>query len=241
MKKLLLSVVAVLGIYSLGFGQLALKDTAGVTLTNGDTVVTTGLVGTQLSDRFFIYDSALAINIKVLCTPTKDSTSGCTYSICVGSNCYAAVPMSSTFNTTSFKVPSGKDTNALYTDYNAINAGISIVKYEIRNNTMTDSAWIYVKFIASPASIPTITANNLRVSSLYPNPANGAVNLSYHSDYDANLGIYNSIGQLVKSMPLASSRENVSINTADMPSGIYICKVQAAGAEPAFRRLVVSH
>lgn len=243
MKKLLLSAIALLSICSISFGQLALQDTSGATLKNGDTVTVTGLVGTQLADRFFIYDSAFALSVKVLCIPTPDSTAGNSFSICVGTACYIAYPLGGyTFLSPKFTVPAGKkDTNALFTDYNAKTAGTSIIMYSVRNTALTDSTWIYVKFMASPTGIPTIAANNLHVSALYPNPANSQVSLNYHSDYEAQLSVYNSLGQMVKTSTMAASKGNMSINTSDMPSGIYICKVQAAGAEPAFRKLIVSH
>jgi hypothetical protein len=116
------------------------------------------------------------------------------------------------------------------------------MRYDIRNTTAaSDSTWFYVKFIASPVGVATITGATIKVGALYPNPANNQVGFTYNSDSPAQLSIYNSLGQLVKLLPLPANKEHMDINTTDMASGIYICKVQITGGESTFRRLVVSH
>jgi|GEM_PF-2543871 hypothetical protein len=241
MKKILLLAIVFLGFSATGFSQLSIQDTSGATLTNGDTLTVTGTAGYQLSSRTFIYNGTLAIPVEAICIPTNVAISGCTYSICVGPTCYKTVAVNTNFTSPSFTIPKGKDSNAFYQDYNATNAGTTIIMYEIKNKTGTDSTWFFVKFIANPVGIATIAANNLHISALYPNPANSVASFAYHTDYDARLSIYNSLGQVVKAMPLSANKENISINTADMPSGVYICKIVASGTETAYRRLVVSH
>ncbi|MGP8216534.1 MAG: T9SS type A sorting domain-containing protein [Bacteroidia bacterium] len=242
MKKILLTATTFLGISAGGFCQLSLQTTSGATISNGDTIIVTGTVGFQLSDEFYIFDSALPLSATIFCAPTSVAVHGCTYSVCVGSTCYPPKADNTNWTSPSFKVPAGKDSaNGLFTDYNADSAGITIIRYDIRNSTLADSAWIFVEFNATPTGIPTISSNDLHFSALYPNPANSVVNFTYHTDYDAQLGIYNSLGQLVKTMSLASFKEKASLNTSDLPSGLYICKMQADGATPAFRRLVISH
>ncbi len=241
MKKTLLVIVALLGFCSLGFSQLSIQDTSGATLTNGDTLAVNGTAGYQLSAHVYIYNAIVPIPVEAIAIPGNVAVSGCTYSICVGPTCYKTVPVNTNFTSPSFNVPKGKDSNAFYQDYNAVNAGTTVIMYEIKNKTGTDSAWFFVKFIAVPTGIQTIAANNLHISSLYPNPANSSFSFTYHTDYDAQLSIYNSLGQEVKAIALSPAKESISINTTDMPSGIYICRVQAAGANTAFRRLVVSH
>lgn len=240
MKKILLSIIAIVSFASIGFGQLSVQDTSGVTLTNGDTVIVNGAVGYQLSGQFYIY-SAFSLSANVFCAPSTIAVSGCTYSICVGSDCYPSKTDNINYVSPSFTVPTGKDVNALDADYNPSNSGTTVIRYDIRNTALTDSAWFFVEFNASPAGIPTISANSLNISNFFPNPANSIVNFTYHTNYDAQLNVYNSLGQLVKIVPVYSSKDNAGINTADLPSGLYICKLQAVGAEPCFRRLIVSH
>ncbi|HTA82173.1 MAG TPA: T9SS type A sorting domain-containing protein [Bacteroidia bacterium] len=242
MKRVLLSIVASIFFCSTGFSQLSIQDTSGNSMTNGDTVVVSGVAGSQLSDRFFIFNNAPSCSVQVFCTATAIRAGGCTYSICVGTLCYSAYGDSVNFLCGKFTTPAGKNTNALYTDYNPYKAGVTIMRYDIRNTTAaSDSTWFYVKFIASPVGVATITDAAIKVGALYPNPANNQVGFSYNSDSPAQLSIYNSLGQLVKLLPLPANKEHMDINTTDMASGIYICKVQITGGESTFRRLVVSH
>jgi hypothetical protein len=240
MKKTLLSIIAFLGVCSVGFSQLSIQDTLGNTFTNGDTVTVTGLAGTQLSGKYFIYNGAIPLSTQILCVPTSVRVKA-SYSLCVGSLCYSPCGDSVNFLSNSFKAPSGLDPNALFADYNANTVGTTVIRYDVRSANLTDSSWIFVRFIAAPAGIASIAADNMHVSALYPNPADREVNFTYHTDYTAQLSIYNSIGQLVKAMSLTPAKENVSIATTGMPSGIYICKVQTADGVAVLRRLVVSH
>ena len=210
-------------------------------MPNGDTLTVTGTAGYQLSGQVYIYNGTIPIPVEAMCVPTSIAVSGCTYSICVGTTCYKTVAVNTNFTSPYFTLPSGKDTNAFYTDYNAASIGTTVIMYKIKNKNGNDSTWFFVKFIANPVGIATIAANNLHISALYPNPANSVASFAYHTDYDARLSIYNSLGQVVKAMPLSANKENISINTADMPSGVYICKIVASGTETAYRRLVVSH
>ncbi len=241
MKKLILSVLTVISSVTIGFSQLSVQDTTGVMLPNGDTVYVSGVAGYQSSNRFYINNSGKSISTNVICVPTAVAVSGCTYSICVGSACYKIVSDNTNFMSPTFLVPAGKDTNALYTDYNPSAAGTTVIRYDVRTASASDSTWFFVKFVITPTSVPTIVANNLKMSSLYPNPANNAVSFTYHTDYSGTMSIYNSLGQVVKTMNLSSAKESMSLDTSDMPSGVYICRLQAAGANVAFRRLVVSH
>jgi len=244
MRKIFLSIVGSLSCVA-GFAQLSIQDTTGKTLKNGDTVKVSGISRYQISDNFIINNSGGSIKVSMHSLPTSQFTHQSTYSICVGTNCYMGVGDSDSFQVpTSFTVPTGQYSKRLFTDYNpdSVYPGITtilFVAYDV--NTTSDSAWIYVQFNALPTGIQGIIANTIHMSSLYPNPANSVVNFTYHTNYDAQLSVYNSIGQLINTVSLSSSKESARINTAGMPSGIYICKVQAEGAEPAYRKLVVSH
>lgn len=242
MKKVLLSIVLSLAIFQVAYSQMALQTKSGATVNYGDTITMTGVVGTEISQEFYTYDSAIATNVNVLCIPTPNVVSGCTYSICVGSLCYPSKTDNVNFLSANFKATAGLDTNAsLYTDYYPTVAGTTVIRFDLRMSNLGDSTWFYGKFIATPTGIPTISTNNLHVSTLYPNPASNMVSFTYHTDYNAQMNIYNSLGQMVKTVSVASSKEGMSIDVSDMPSGIYICRLQAEGAESAYRRLVVSH
>jgi|SRR6185312_9289005 len=240
MKKYILTLMAFFGLVTAGFTQLTIQNDAGVTYTNGDTVVYWGVVGSMIPGHAYIYNGGISISTQAACWHTNDTTNGCYYSICVGTTCYPPKHISGDFTSPAFTAPPGKDTNALYCDYNAVNLGTSIVKVVVRNKLKTDSSWVYFEFNATPTGIAPV-ANNLSASSLFPNPANANATFTYHSTNNAQLSIYNSLGQSVKTLELSSSKETVNINVSDMPSGIYICKLQSQGAEAIFRKLIVSH
>ena len=241
MKKYILSAIAVLSMSALAFGQLSLQDSTGATINNGDTIKVYGVYGFQLSTYRYIYNSSLSTSGQVLCVPTKDTTSGCTYSVCIGTTCYPPKAVGNNFLSPKFTIPAGKNPNAFYADYNATNPGTTIIRYDIRNSLATDSTWVYIEFIATPTGIAPVI-NNVQVSSLYPNPATNTVKCAYHTDVDAQFGIYNSLGQLMQTVSAPASKSNVEINVAGIPSGIYICKLQAtSGLSAVYRKLVVSH
>lgn len=242
MRKISLVISAILcGVTA--FAQLSLKDSTGATLTNGDTVNVTGMPGGLLTDKFYIENNnASSVTVQNFCASTAIYTHKCSYSVCVGTNCFAPVGDSDTFLSPSFSVPTGQYSNMLFTDYNAYYAGLTVVMCAIFDkNNPSDSAWIFVRFNANVTGIPQIAANTIHASSLYPNPAGNKVSFTYHTSYNGQLSIYNSLGQLVQTMPVRASQQSMSINVDAIPSGIYICKIQAPGAESLFRRLIVAH
>lgn len=79
------------------------------------------------------------------------------------------------------------------------------------------------KFTDYPATVTTI-ANDHSVS-IYPNPANERVTLSYNSVTDASsiAVLYDINGRTVKSISLKGDKAYIS--TASLPAGLYVCKM----------------
>jgi hypothetical protein len=243
MKKIIYSACMFLLCCTSAFSQLSIHDTTGATLTNGDTVTVSGIFGYQLSDHFFIFNSnGSPINTRIFCIPTKKVTKMNTYSICVGPNCYAPYQDTVTFLSPSFSAPVGKDTNALFTDYNASTAGITVIMFAaFDKSNPADSAWIYVKFDATPTGIAVLSANPLYISAPYPNPAVNVASFSYHTTANAQLTMFNSLGQMVKQESLVPNKDKFTLNVEGITSGIYICRLSSIGAEPVFQKLIISH
>ncbi|HXB13540.1 MAG TPA: T9SS type A sorting domain-containing protein [Bacteroidia bacterium] len=136
------------------------------------------------------------------------------------------------------------DTNKTFTgDFNdSGHVGTEIIRYVFFNaSNPNDSAWVIFKFIVAPLGIEQITSNSLHISAAYPNPSASSASFNYHISTDAHLTIYNSIGQSVRDVLLSPSANKTNLNVSNMPSGIYICKLSAEGAEPVFQKLVVAH
>ncbi len=99
-----------------------------------------------------------------------------------------------------------------------------------------------ISFPTVACNVNGIRANNLdnENSILYPNPANDELNISMNLqtkiDVDKVL-IYNSIGQLIREEDLA---KNKTVNTKDLPNGIYILNLINNKSESASKRFVIS-
>ena len=70
--------------------------------------------------------------------------------------------------------------------------------------------------------------------SIYPNPAsdNAYINLNLTDDSDASIEIYNTVGQLVKtidSIMLQAGENYVAVETSTLNAGMYIVKANVGG------------
>jgi len=248
MKRILLLISAVILGGTVLFAQ-SLKiyvSGHGSTIMNDSMITVFGSVGGTHTVYAYVKNTAgYSINAKA---KYEDSTSlpNGQNSFCWGTQCYGAnsAPM--------FVSPSGEGINSNRTDstfsgdyYDNGFVGTELVRYVFFNSiNSTDSSWILIKYIiTSPAGIPQISSNNLHISAPYPNPTGGNVSFNYqlNGEEQASLVIYNTLGQSVQTMSLNNSSSRVNMNVAGLPSGIYICKIEAEGAEPVFQRLIVTH
>jgi len=135
--------------------------------------------------------------------------------------------------------------NAFYGDYypNGGN-GVTTIRYTFFNHNYTDTASFVVRYVSSPTGIAQISEGEISFLSPYPNPAGSFVNFNYSLNNGiqaANLKIYNLLGECVQTLPLSALKSKTSIDVQSMPSGIYVCELQADGCQPAYQKLIVSH
>jgi hypothetical protein len=67
---------------------------------------------------------------------------------------------------------------------------------------------------------------------LYPNPAGSQVTLSVHADpgvKNMELCIYSVLGGMLRKLEVAGPDRNVTLNIADLPAGVYICRLDING------------
>ena len=85
--------------------------------------------------------------------------------------------------------------------------------------------------LACQAVLGTSTFDALEIVSIYPNPANDVLNISLGdiSDLPEAYSIYNNLGQLIAQKTI-SSNSDLSINTADLSSGIYFIRIEKESA-----------
>jgi hypothetical protein len=78
---------------------------------------------------------------------------------------------------------------------------------------------------------------------VYPNPAHDYINIEFNSPnaITCSTEIIDIIGKtiLVDQLNLVEGNNNFEINVADLPSGIYMVKIQAGDTDPLFRRIII--
>jgi hypothetical protein len=77
----------------------------------------------------------------------------------------------------------------------------------------------------------------------YPNPASDLTTIEYHivngSVTDAQLVLYNLVGQEIRRYRLDDASNSTIMSVADLPSGTYYYQLQTAGNNSPGRKLVV--
>ena len=81
----------------------------------------------------------------------------------------------------------------------------------------TTSVFETVK-VGEPVGIEEINNNQVKV---YPNPATTSLTFAYDTKKKDTLFLYNSLGQLVKTIQLNPSTNTQTISTVDFAEGIY--------------------
>lgn len=123
--------------------------------------------------------------------------------------------------------------------------GTSTIKYlfyDVKRPKVVDT--LTINYETSPTGVAQISAGQINFSTPYPNPANSfaTFNCSFtNGTQSANLKIFNLIGECVQTLPLSSLQNKANINVQALPSGIYICEVEANGYQPVYQKMVVSH
>ncbi len=124
--------------------------------------------------------------------------------------------------------------------------GTSRIQYTFfdigRPSTISDT--VYVDYITTPTGIPTETAKAINFSAPYPNPSNSTVNFSYSlasGVSTASMKIFNLLGECIQTLPLNTNKTKTALNVQSIPSGIYVCEIEANGCKPAYQKMIVSH
>ena len=127
-------------------------------------------------------------------------------------------------------IPGSGNSNSLksytYTD-NAIPSG----SYQYRLKQIdTDGSFQYSGFVEVLIGTPT----DFALSQNYPNPFNPSttINFDVPLQSEVTLTLFNALGEVVKELVKGAcepGRHEVSVNTTNLPSGVYIYRLQAGG------------
>jgi hypothetical protein len=246
MKKNIFLAVICLAFSSLSWGQHLKITIQGDTASlNNDTVVVYGnSTATMNSPSMNVFNTGID-SLSVYCrrdslsTPSPfESDNYFCWVLCYGDNItvspYTEVINRDTASPSAFQ--------GHYTPLGYIaSAYIRYTFFLARNHS--DSSWVVVQYISTPTGIQSLSTKSLSFSA-YPNPAENMVNFNYNLNTGistANLKIYNMLGECVQTLPLNTAKNKTLLNVQSIPSGVYVCEIEASGCEPAYQKLIVSH
>jgi len=247
MKKHLLLALC-FAITSFSFGQLkVLVPGANQPLNNGDTVSVFGNATDEMNINLYVINTGTKMTVLArrdsLLLPMKDTNN----TFCWGGFCYSQFTDVSTLSET---LNHGDTANGIseftghYSPYGHLGAAYLKYTFYDHNGPGPTEGWVVVKYDATPAAVQNISNGNIRLATPYPNPANSFVTVNYSLNngvQTANLKIFNLLGKCVETYPLSSLQTKTNIDVQSMPSGIYICEMQAQGCQPVYQKMVVSH
>lgn len=249
MKKVTLSLLFALATVSFTYSQnlkiITPKDNNSL---NDSTIYSYGLSSDgEFGPTLYVINTSnsgsLTVNVK---RRIIDTVTGSQNEICWAGYCYGP-SVNQSPNTENI---GAGDTAKLGEQFNGDylpngHIGTTTIRYIFFDvNNSADTAAITVIYNATLTGIDNITSGAINFSTPYPNPANGSANFSYtltNGVQSANLKIFNLIGECVQTLPLSALKSKATIDVGAMPSGIYICEMQANGYRPVYQRLVVSH
>jgi len=154
-------------------------------------------------------------------------------SLCIASDVYLAKS-----NSTLILMSNEKNLIIVYYE-----PGATIINLTTLGKVFTSTCSITLPTVNCVATgIKTLEKESDKIS-LYPNPANEVLQLKCEnfSDNDIyKIGIYNSIGQLIKEEEIIFKNQTATINTKDLQSGVYVLKLSSQGtrdliADPSYR------
>lgn len=167
---------------------------------------------------------------------------------CFGQNCYTPVTYySAVVNLAPGQsLPYTQQSTTYYgirTDFDANGVlGLSVVRYTIYDSlNLSDSVNITISYNVTANGIRT-NSNPAFVSNASPNPASNSVNFNYdlNGAASAHIKIYNSLGDLVKTVGLTPGSKNAQIDVSMLSEGFYFYSVISDGKAVSTRRLVIT-
>ncbi len=249
MKKNLLLTIFCIALSSISWGQLrVLVPGASHLLNNGDTVKVYGNSTAEMTqDLYLVNTGPFSVTVLArrdsLLLPMKDTDN----EFCWGGFCYSTTTNQSPL---SDALGAGDTANGAsqfqghYFPYGHL--GAAFIRYDFFNQSnpsSNDSGWVVVEYDATPTGVQSV-AGNISFATPYPNPANNSVNFNYsfsNGVSSANMKVYNLLGECVQTFPLSTLKDKTTVNVQSMPSGIYVCEIDASGCQPVYQKIVVSH
>jgi hypothetical protein len=113
----------------------------------------------------------------------------------------------------------------------------------IEEGLPSDSVYCDVIFITgTPSAIDDVSANDYTLGEAMPNPASENVTINYELSRkisNASIVIYNTLGAVVESHPIAVNSRSLSFDVNELHAGLYFYTLVADGQALKTKRLVV--
>ena len=247
MKKILLSIVAIVGLSSLASAQIEIYKTGTTTDISGDELVINAWQGGELHDDFYVVNStASAHTWKVTRVKLNEVATWSDY-LCWGpeggfGDCYPASLMTQTsWSSPSADAPtilagdSAKLTTYITPDYTVSSAN-AIYRYYVGTdaNPMMDSVDIRVVYTVSLDEVtPELSV------SIAPNPSNDYFVVSATGSEAASIKVVDVLGNVVLSEEMTTASKKV--NVSSFRNGVYFVIIESNEARPVTKRIVVRH
>jgi hypothetical protein len=142
----------------------------------------------------------------------------------------------------------GEVNNSFYAHYKPNNnAGMSTIRYCFFNlDDNTEELCYTVNFCVDAECLVNVDEKQevATLNSVKPNPVNdlGAISYSINRHFtQANLFIYNSVGQIVKQEVVQNQQGLLVFNASELANGIYTYSISVDGLMSPMQKLVVQH
>lgn len=185
---------------------------------------------------------------KVLLSVATSTVTGMNHDIyfCYNITCYTPFVYYSTATVPAGgSLPNGSGTSyglRAEMDQNKV-IGTSVARYTIYDSLNTsDSMNITITYCVTAPSAIKNNNSSVFVSNAAPNPAGNSINFSYelNSVADAQVKIFNCLGNLVKTVTLNPATKGTQVDVSNLEEGFYFYSVIANGKATSTRRLVIA-
>ena len=246
MKRILLSIVASLGIFSLATAQVEVYINGGTTNYEGGVYNVTSEEGVLVAPILYFKNvSGASETWDVTRTRINEIASWHDY-LCwghendiFGGSCYTAanMPTNPWTSPSSFAVnnnESGKVTVDILADHS--NPGTVTYRYSVGPVGGQPSGFVDVVVTASNAGLDE--SPNFEIS-IAPNPATDIIQIEASGSNDASYTIVDVLGNIIKKETLTNSKETIDVRK--FKNGIYFIKIENAGSKTITRKIIVRH
>lgn len=240
MKKLFFTLVLLISVFALSAQSFRVITTDGRVVENGESFYVYGQGNTwgELAIEFGV--EALE-DVQLIAEKVEIQVVEGTYNMLCLDQCYA--PSVYVSPVVSFAANETKDFSMHYQYENAIEdvAGLEqIMKYYLYEEGSHEQFVINVTFKYSLDGIEDYNSAEV-FSNAYPVPANDVVNFDYNfaSSENAEVAIYNMMGQEVLRNSISGISGKLSINVSDLTDGVYFYSLIVNGKTEKSSKLII--